>query len=375
VSSRLLLENGFSSHVVSNMTLGQPGIEKPYGTPEWYATASRTDILLATTWASTPTFGHTYPTRYAISSSASYVTGSHSFKTGVQWHWGYYKQSTDANADLQQRYRNGVPDSVVVRNTPTYSTMRLNADLGVYVQDTWTLGRMTLSPGVRFQYFNSSNEAIEIRAGRFVEHRVFAEMPDTPDWFNVSPRFGFASDLTGDGRTALKASVGKYFRQWTHGFASRYAVSAAQTDIRNWRDCDFIPGTSTCSARALPTNGDDIAQDNEIGPSNNRRFGQAPARRADPNIKREYDMQYSVSVDREVLTGLSVTGAATTTSSPDGRPQGGRSTTRKWCPRRKTRTQARPSMYVHTFTERGTCSHRATAPLRACTIWVSTTPA
>jgi hypothetical protein len=33
-------------------------------------------------------------------------------------------------------------------------------------------------------------------------------------------------------------------------------------------DCDLAPGTTTCSTRVLPTNRDNIAQDNEIGPSN-----------------------------------------------------------------------------------------------------------
>jgi hypothetical protein len=56
----------------------------------------------------------------------------------------------------------------------------------------------------------------------------------------------------------------------------------------------------------LPTNGDDIAQDNEIGPSNNRLFGAAPNRRFDPDSKRPYDLEYTLGVEREVARGLSV---------------------------------------------------------------------
>ena len=81
---------------------------------------------------------------------------------------------------------------------------------------------------------------------------------------------------------------------------------ALQTDTRNWRDCDYVPGTSRCSGLALPTNGDDIAQDNEIGPSNNALFGTAPNRRFDPDTKRPYDIEYSLGVEREVARGLSV---------------------------------------------------------------------
>jgi len=55
--------------------------------------------------------------------------------------------------------------------------------------------------------------------------------------------------------------------------------------------------------------GDGIAQDNEIGPSNNRNLGIIPTRRADANIKRPYDIEYSLGIVREVVRGVSVTGA------------------------------------------------------------------
>ena len=56
----------------------------------------------------------------------------------------------------------------------------------------------------------------------------------------------------------------------------------------------------------LPTNGDNIAQDNEIGPRQNNRFGLAPEQRADPDIQREYSWDYSASVQHEILPNLSV---------------------------------------------------------------------
>ena len=37
-----------------------------------------------------------------LSTSTSYVTGSHAFKTGVQWTFGSFLQTRDANADLVQ---------------------------------------------------------------------------------------------------------------------------------------------------------------------------------------------------------------------------------------------------------------------------------
>jgi len=309
VSNKLVFDVGYGTSVNAYTEKYQPGILKDPFTPAWYATAGRQDIIrLTTTSASTPETG-TYNFRYMLISSAQYVTGSHALKMGVQWHIGQTWNTADANADLVQRYRDGVPDSVIVYNTPTRLYALMGADLGLYLQDSWTLRRLTINPGIRYEYFNSSAQANAVEAGRFVPARSFAEIPDIPNWKNFAPRLGVVYDLTGDAKTAVKASVNKYNRNFTTDFANRYNPLALQSDTRNWSDCDFLPGTSTCSTRVLATNKDNIAQDNEIGPSNNLNFGRAPARHADPDIKRPYDIEYSLSVVRQLRTGVSVTAA------------------------------------------------------------------
>jgi len=138
------------------------------------------------------------------------VTGSHAVKDGVQWHIGQTWNTADANADLVQRYRDGVPDSVIVYNTPTRLYALMGADLGIYLQDSWTLKRLTINPGIRFEYFNSSAQAKAVEAGRFVPARSFPEIANIPNWMNLAPRLGVVYDLTGDAKTAIKASVNKY---------------------------------------------------------------------------------------------------------------------------------------------------------------------
>jgi len=202
-----------------------------------------------------------------------------------------------------------VPDSVIVYNTPARLYNLMGADMGLYVQDSWTRKRLTVNPGLRWEYFNSSDQAKAVEAGRFVPARSFDEISNLPNWKNIAPRFSMVYDLTGDAKTAVKGSINKYNRSYTTDFANRYNPLVLQSDTRNWSDCDFLPGTSTCSALVLPTNKDGIAQDNEIGPSNNNRFGLTPARHPDPNIKRPYDIEYSLSLVRELFRGVSVTGA------------------------------------------------------------------
>ena len=86
--------------------------------------------------------------------------------------------------------------------------------------------------------------------------RSFDEIPNIPNWKNLAPRVSAVYDLTGDAKTSLKVSVNKYHRNFTTDFANRYNPLVLQTDTRNWSDCDFITGTSTCSPLSLPTNRD-----------------------------------------------------------------------------------------------------------------------
>jgi hypothetical protein len=309
VSNKLVFDAGFGTSVNAYREGYQPAVKKDPFTPEWYSSASRVDINRSTmTTAAPPELG-TYNFRYMLVSTMTYVTGSHAVRGGLQWHIGQNWINRDANADLTQRYRDGFPDSVIVYDTTTGLYDLLKADLGLYLQDSWTLRRLTINPGVRWEYFNSAIQARAAPAGRFVPARSFPEVPNVPNWKNVAPRFSVVYDVTGDAKTALKGSINKYNRAYTTDFANRYDPLALQSDTRNWSDCDYVPGTSTCSTLMVATNRDGIAQDNEIGPSNNRNLGILPTRRADPNLERPYDIEYTLGITRQVLAGLSVTGA------------------------------------------------------------------
>src|SRR6266852_5651341 len=83
VSNRLLIEAGGVFNVAYNTYL--PGIRKERGTPEWYASAIRRDLVLNTLRGG-PAISEQFQANphYTFASSASYVTGSHTFKSGVQ---------------------------------------------------------------------------------------------------------------------------------------------------------------------------------------------------------------------------------------------------------------------------------------------------
>src|SRR6185436_10057400 len=125
-------------------------------------------------------------------------------------------------------------------------------------------------------------------------------------WVNVSPRLGVSYDLFGTGKTALKGNAGAYVQSQGTGFAATYNPVVISTDTRTWTDCDYLPGTSTCSGRILPTNGDDIAQENELGPTSNPNFGTRSNQNPAPGIKRPYQWVYDLAFQHEVVRGVGV---------------------------------------------------------------------
>ena len=292
LSSRLLWETGYSGVLENRVTTSQPGINQPRDTPAWIANARRYDFVTDRFWKS---YGLSQATeeRFMISSSLSYVTGAHNIKGGVQWFFGPDGNANDRNADLTQRYRFGVPENVDV-TYPLWREVYLNADLGLYLQDSWTIDRLTINPGVRLEYFNASLAETFMPAGRFLPARI-APASDAipPPWWDVSPRFSMVYDLFGDARTAVKFSASKYMRPIIDEITLRYSPVFSDSDRRDWTD----------------TNGNDIAQTSEIGPSNDQNFGIRPGRTLDPNFQREYNWEYSASLQHELVPGVSVTTA------------------------------------------------------------------
>jgi hypothetical protein len=289
VGTSVLFEAGYSFSRQNWSLEYQEGVGEERGTAAWFAKASRQDRTLGTRRVAGVSSQFFDSTRNVVSSSVSYITGSHAVKTGVQWNFGPRSGQRFANADLVQRYRNGVPSDVVVYNTPNNNEVTMDADLGVYVQDSWTLDNLTVNAGVRYDYYKATIGANSVEGGRFVPARSFEQI-DLPTFNDFSPRLGATYDLFGDGTTAVKVGVNKYVASMSADFARTYDPSVSDSDTRNWDDL----------------NGDDIAQDNEIGPSNDNNFGLASTRRPDDNLKREYNIEYSASIDRQLSEGLSV---------------------------------------------------------------------
>jgi hypothetical protein len=84
----------------------------------------------------------------------------------------------------------------------------LNAAVGLFVQDAWTIGRLTAHGGLRYDYLKASVRAQATGAGAFVPARS-APAVTLPQWNNWSLHVGLAYDLFGNARTALKFNASR----------------------------------------------------------------------------------------------------------------------------------------------------------------------
>jgi hypothetical protein len=193
--------------------------------------------------------------RYVQRFAASYVTGSHAFKAGVQIDEGIWDTSAAIDrkvgfngqpiaGHVSYRFLQSVPNGITQYATPNLQRNTMKADLGLFAQDQWTLKRLTLNYGLRFDYFNGYVPAQHAPANAFMPERNFDAVHDVPNWTDLNPRLGASYDLFGDGRTALKVSMARYVNKTATAIAS--AVNPLVTSVnevnRNWDDTFFGPG-------------------------------------------------------------------------------------------------------------------------------------
>jgi hypothetical protein len=293
----------------------------------------------------------------------SYVTGAHSFKTGFDLNGAFrwanagsivpysYTVSTLANngaglgipvpttlslrsdgcTDPLVRQVNGglVGGQTTVQGgcpTPALgSPNKVSSEGGVYVQDKWTMDRLTLSLGMRIDWFNSSNPAFHLSPSLLTPFRNY-DVPafDTTRYKDWTPKIGAAYDLFGNGKTALKVNIGKYVLGQAlvlGGLASQPGYNVQLTSSRAWTDNNgnFIPDcdltrnttqgpTQTGIDKQIDTCGAAVAG-NALFYSNTLN----PNLAVDPDArygwgKRPYSWEFSVSAQHDVGRGLSVYG-------------------------------------------------------------------
>ena len=157
LTNKLLLEAGWSFNHFDQSNIWPEGLPVPTVENPFLPSGASISAAPRTSWQTcrngAPQLTQRGPShKHWYTSTLTYITGAHALKGGVQFANGVARTtnivppSGDLGANMMQRYISGVPNSVVLYNHPRESRNDLVADLGLFVQDTWTRGRADAQP-------------------------------------------------------------------------------------------------------------------------------------------------------------------------------------------------------------------------------------
>jgi hypothetical protein len=189
--------------------------------------------------------------------AGSYITGSHSAKLGIELQRGHFWRgdNNDSTGGIWYRTRDYIPNQVTIQAPLSGWQDNLNYNLGIFVQDRWTMDRLTVSGGVRLDLQNESTSAFQATPHRWLPNRntFYDAVEDVPNWKDINPRVSAAYDLFGTGRTAIKASASRGVEQDSIRYArlNNPATTVDTQTAREWQDgdrdfvvdCDLLNGS------------------------------------------------------------------------------------------------------------------------------------
>ncbi len=243
--------------------------------------------------------------------AVSYVTGSHAVRVGMQIRTGV-KKFAEEGAPIEYRLLNGVPNQITLYSYPLLFHENMKALMGIYAQDQWTLKRLTMSGGIRFDYLNAYVPAQQLAAGAFVPARQYDKVSCVPCWSDFSPRISAAYDLFGNAKTAVKVTFGRYVAEEFLNTAheNNPLVLANPSTTRAWND-SFYPSGDPRRGNYVPDcDFSNTGQNAECGPQANPNFGRVVVNNSySPELLNGYrpaNWAFSTSVQHELRAGVAV---------------------------------------------------------------------
>jgi hypothetical protein len=268
--------------------------------------------------------------------SASYITGSHSLKFGYQGdYWRDDRQMFVNNQDLRYTFVGGTPVSIT-EYANGYNVNARAMQGSLYAQDQWTLKRLTLQGAIRWDHpWSWFPEQVE-PASQFFPGVTLPRSDGVTGYNDITPRMGAAYDLFGNGKTAIKVSVGKYLEgasvsNLAYNFNPALRIPGGNTTFggvlapstnRSWTDANhnFTPDCDLSNPLAqnpqfigfAPNPAYNPALDS-CGQIDNLQFGsnQLVGATFDPNLLhgwgvRPSDWSYGFSVQQQIIPRASV---------------------------------------------------------------------
>ena len=213
-------------------------------------------------------------------------------------------------------YTNGAPTAVTLR-LPIDRRNGIKADTGLFAQDRLDDGpRHDERSAFGMTGSSARSQESDVLPSRFNAGQHYGKCADgkndpragcvgtVQNWKDISPRVGFALDVFGDGRTAVKASVARYVAGQQIAVADDInPVSALSiTDRRPWTNLD-----DRIDFNGLPLDTNGNIQFNELGTSTaTPTFGRNVSTTSyDPEVlngwfKRGYNFEYTIAAQHQL---------------------------------------------------------------------------
>ena len=266
------------------------------------------------TWARN--WGEMFTYRGAV----SYITGAHSMKVGAQLQTTFnaFPVAYYNNHRLHYNFANGVPTGFqMFANWGANNPFDMDTT-ALYAQDTWTMGRLTLQGGLRFERITSFYPESHFVQDVFLPVALtFPAQSAGVGPKDLNPRVGATYDVFGTGKTAFKFSLGRYptadNAYGVYGLLQQPANRVATNTVRAWQDLNgnFRPD---CNMLNMAPQSPATTGSIDVCGAGNPNFGRAVvATTYDPAVLngwniREYSWDLSAGVQQEILprVGLEV---------------------------------------------------------------------
>jgi hypothetical protein len=254
-----------------------------------------------------------------VQGAVSYVTGSHSSKFGFRYHKNnstfpknYYNSS-----QLKYIFQDGVPSQVTAYADHASDQEQVQDMFALYAQDRWTVGRLSLQGGLRFERLTDHFPEQRMGPNRFLPTAVVFPAQDGPlDQKDLMPRFGASYDVFGNGKTAVKFFLGRYVTtfntvdEWASYSPAGLGRFVSQ-DTRGWNDSTYPVGDSRRGNYVVDCDLLNPAPNGECGPGNPFFAKPISPLTVDPAFTRgwntrEYSWDLSAGVTQEIAPRVSV---------------------------------------------------------------------